>query len=55
MNNWVYDGFTVTYDRLVLDKNYYESNTYLLGKEVVQEGLDKGTFYQKKTALFGLI
>ena len=50
MNNWVYDGFAVTYDRLGVDfdKNYYESNTYLLGKEVVQEGLDKGTFYQKE-------
>ena len=50
MNNWVYDGFAVTYNRLGVnfDKNYYESNTYLLGKEVVQEGLDKGTFYQKE-------
>ena len=50
MNNWVYDGFVVTYNRLGVDfdKNYYESNTYLLGKEVVQEGLDKGTFYQKE-------
>ena len=50
MNNWVYDGFAVTYNRLGVDfdKNYYESNTYLLGKEVVQEGLDQGTFYQKE-------
>ena len=50
MNNWVYDGFAVTYNRLGVDfdKNYYESNTYLLGKEVVQEGLDKGTFYKKE-------
>ena len=50
MNNWVYDGFAVTYDRLGVDfdKNYYESNTYLLGKEVVQEGLNKGIFYQKE-------
>ena len=50
MNNWVYDGFAVTYDRLGVDfdKNYFESNTYLLGKEVVQEGLDKGTFYKKE-------
>ena len=50
MNNWVYDGFATAYDRLGVDfdKNYYESNTYLLGKEVVQEGLDKGTFYQKE-------
>ena len=50
MNNWVYDGFTVTHDRLGVDfdKNYYESNTYLLGKEVVREGLDKGIFYQRE-------
>lgn len=50
MNNWVYAGFATTYSRLGVDfdKNYYESNTYLLGKEVVQEGLDKGTFYQKE-------
>ena len=50
MNNWVYDGFAATYNRLGVDfdKNYYESNTYLLGKELVQEGLDKGIFYQKE-------
>ena len=50
MNHWVYDGFAVTYNRIGVDfdKNYYESNTYLLGKEVVQEGIDKGTFYQKE-------
>ena len=50
MNNWVYDGFAVTYNRLGVhfDKNYYESETYLLGKEVVKVGLDKGIFYQKE-------
>ncbi len=49
MNNWVYDGFASTYDRMGVnfDKNYYESNTYLLGKAVIQEGLDKGTFFKK--------
>ena len=49
MNNWVYDGFASTYDRMGVefDKNYYESDTYLLGKSVVQEGLDKGTFFKK--------
>lgn len=50
MNNWVYDGFQVTYDTLGIDfdKIYYESNTYVLGKEHVQEGLDKGVFYKKE-------
>lgn len=50
MNSWVYAGFNATYDRLGVnfDKNYYESNTYLLGKQVVEEGLQKGTFYQKE-------
>tara|TARA_B100000497_G_scaffold112781_1_gene133992 strand:- start:324 stop:2096 length:1773 start_codon:yes stop_codon:yes gene_type:complete len=49
MNNWVYDGFSYTYDRMGVDfdKNYYESDTYLLGKAVIQEGLDKGTFFKK--------
>lgn len=49
MNGWVYDGFDVTYKRLGVnfDKFYYESNTYLLGKDAVKEGLDKGVFYQK--------
>jgi len=49
MNNWVYDGFALTYDRMGVnfDKNYYESDTYLLGKAVIQEGLDKGTFFKK--------
>ncbi|TXK75289.1 arginine--tRNA ligase [Mesonia sp. HuA40] len=49
MNQWVYDGFEQTYKRLGVnfDKNYYESDTYLLGKEVVKEGLEKGVFYKK--------
>ena len=46
MNQWVYDGFAVTYNNLGVDfdKYYYESNTYLLGKDVVQVGLDRGVF-----------
>ena len=50
MNGWVYDGFAVSYKKLGVDfdKMYYESNTYLLGKEVVQEGLEKGIFYKKE-------
>lgn len=46
MNQWVYDGFEQTYTALGVDFDsyYYESNTYLLGKEVVQYGLDKGIF-----------
>jgi arginyl-tRNA synthetase len=50
MNNWVYDGFESTYKTLGVDfdKMYYESNTYLLGKEVVQEGLEKKVFYKKE-------
>ena len=50
MNGWVYEGFDATYKKLGVkfDKFYYESNTYLLGKEIVQEGLDKGAFYQKE-------
>ncbi len=50
MNAWVYSGFATTYKRLGVDfdKNYYESNTYLLGKKVVEIGLDKGVFYKKE-------
>lgn len=50
MNGWVYDGFDATYERLGInfDKMYYESNTYLLGKEIVQKGLDKGVLYKKE-------
>jgi arginyl-tRNA synthetase len=46
MNQWVYDGFEMTYQNLGVDFDsyYYESNTYLLGKEVVQYGLEKGIF-----------
>lgn len=46
MNGWVYDGFETTYKNLGVDFDslYYESNTYLLGKDVVQIGLDKGVF-----------
>ena len=50
MNGWVYDGFDVTYKALGVDfdKVYYESQTYLLGKSLVQEGLDKGVFFRKE-------
>ncbi len=50
MNNWVYAGFEKTYQKLGVqfDKYYYESNTYLLGKEIVQEGLEKNVFYKKE-------
>ncbi|HEU5164628.1 MAG TPA: arginine--tRNA ligase [Chitinophagaceae bacterium] len=49
MNSWVYDGFDITYKRIGSDfqKIYYESNTYLLGKDIVKEGLDKGVFFKK--------
>ena len=50
MNGWVYEGFDVTYKALGVDfdKVYYESQTYLLGKSLVQDGLDKGVFYRKE-------
>ncbi|MBL0056358.1 MAG: arginine--tRNA ligase [Chitinophagaceae bacterium] len=50
MNGWVYAGFDVTYKRIGsdFDKTYYESDTYLLGKDIVQQGLDKKVFYQKE-------
>jgi len=50
MNQWVYDGFDVTYKRLGVDfdKIYYESDTYLVGKEKVLEGLKAGEFYQRE-------
>ena len=49
MNNWVYEGFDETYKRLGVDfdKIYYESDTYLVGKETVLEGLEKGLFYRR--------
>ena len=50
MNSWVYSGFDVTYKSIGsdFDKTYYESNTYLLGKDIVQQGLDKGVFFRKE-------
>jgi arginyl-tRNA synthetase len=49
MNQWVYDGFEETYKTIGVDFDsyYYESNTYLLGKDVVADGLEKGVFYRK--------
>lgn len=50
MNQWVYSGFAETYQSVGahFDKIYYESDTYVLGKDMVQEGLDSGVFYQKE-------
>ncbi len=50
MNSWVYAGFDETYKRMGVsfDKIYYESNTYLLGKELVQKGLDMGVLFRKE-------
>ncbi|HLR00070.1 MAG TPA: arginine--tRNA ligase [Sphingobacterium sp.] len=50
MNDWVYEGFDLTYKRLGVDfdKFYYESDTYLLGKNVVEEGLKHGVFFTKE-------
>ncbi|NMN37185.1 arginine--tRNA ligase [Pedobacter sp. SG918] len=50
MNEWVYAGFNITYKNLGVDfdKFYYESNTYLLGKDTVDEGLAKGVFFKKE-------
>jgi arginyl-tRNA synthetase len=50
MNAWVYAGFEATYKEMgvAFDQLYYESNTYLKGKEVVQDGLDKGVFYKRE-------
>ena len=49
MNGWVYKGFETTYKNLGVDFDhlYYESNTYLLGRDVVKDGLDKGVFFKK--------
>ena len=49
MNSWVYSGFEVTYKNLGVsfDKYYYESDTYLLGKDLIEEGLKKGVFFKK--------
>jgi len=50
MNAWVYEGFDATYEKIGVsfDSKYYESNTYLLGKDIVEEGLQKGVFYKKE-------
>jgi len=50
MNQWVYDGFAITYKEMGVDFDtlYYESNTYLLGKDIVADGLEKGIFYKKE-------
>jgi len=50
MNGWVYDGFKVTYENMGVDfdKLYYESDTFVLGKDIVLEGLKKGVFFKKE-------
>jgi arginyl-tRNA synthetase len=50
MNSWVYEGFNATYKKMGVDfdKLYYESETFILGKDLVDEGLKKGVFYQKE-------
>ncbi|MCG8309553.1 MAG: arginine--tRNA ligase [Cytophagales bacterium] len=50
MNSWVYEGFDITYKRMGVsfDKIYRESETYLLGKSIVDEGLEKGLFFKKE-------
>jgi arginyl-tRNA synthetase len=50
MNGWVYAGFDVTYKNLGVDFDtlYYESNTYLLGRDVVKDGLERGVFFKKE-------
>ncbi|TCI94888.1 arginine--tRNA ligase [Tenacibaculum sp. M341] len=50
MNGWVYEGFDVTYKNIGVDfdKLYYESNTYLLGKDIIEEGLKNNVFYKKE-------
>lgn len=50
MNQWVYSGFEKTYEAMGVDfdKNYYESQTYLLGKDVVNQGLEREVFYKKE-------
>ena len=49
MNGWVYEGFDATYQAMgvTFDKLYYESDTFILGKKVVEEGLEKGVFYRR--------
>ena len=50
MNSWVYAGFDATYKKLGVDfdQYYYESQTYLLGKDIIDEGLEKGVFFRKE-------
>lgn len=50
MNQWVYEGFEETYNDLKVgfDSYYYESDTYLLGKDIIEEGLEKGVFFKKE-------
>lgn len=50
MNGWVYEGFEKTYNKLGVDfkKYYYESDTYLLGKDLIEEGLSRGVFFKKE-------
>lgn len=50
MNGWVYEGFDITYKNIGVsfDKIYYESDTYLLGKDIVKQGMEKKVFYQKE-------
>jgi arginyl-tRNA synthetase len=50
MNTWVYAGFNQTYNQIGVDfdKTYYESNTYLLGKDIIEDGLQKGVFFKKE-------
>ena len=50
MNGWVYEGFDATYDTMgiAFDKTYHESDTYLLGKDIVEEGLEQGVFFKKE-------
>ena len=50
MNKWVYDGFTETYKKLGVhfDSYYYESNTYLLGKKIIDKGIKSGVFFKKE-------
>jgi len=49
MNGWVYEGFRQTYEKIGVgfDKTYYESDTYLLGKDIIDEGLQQGVFFRK--------
>ena len=50
MNDWVYEGFKITYKNLGVDFDtlYYESNTYLLGKDVIEDGITRGVFFKKE-------